>query len=212
MHPYNPPELFLPDFIANDASSIRLCATFGSVLAAVVGSHLMLWGGHLSSKDKGITSWFLVCGLLHVFFEGYFLVHHATLSTRTDFPAQLWKEYSLSDSRYLSGDKFVLAIESITIILWGPLCLLTSRAIVKESYYRHPLQLLASLAHIYGCLMYFATSWLDGNRHCRPEPFYFYVYYIGMNVPWIIIPGLLINQSFTYISSSLKKLHDMEAR
>jgi hypothetical protein len=50
------------------------------------------------------------------FGKGYFLVHHATLSTRTDFPAQLWKEYSLSDSRYLSGDKFVLAIESITIV------------------------------------------------------------------------------------------------
>lgn len=48
--------------------------------------------------------------------KGYFIVYHSSLQARTDFPAQLWKEYALSDSRYLSEDIFVLAIENITVV------------------------------------------------------------------------------------------------
>lgn len=52
--------------------------------------------------------------------SGYFLVYHATLLSRIDLPAQLWKEYAISDSRYLSGDTFVLAIERITVVRVNP--------------------------------------------------------------------------------------------
>jgi len=52
--------------------------------------------------------------------SGYFLVYHATLLSRIDLPAQLWKEYAISDSRYLSEDTFVLAIERITVVRVNP--------------------------------------------------------------------------------------------
>jgi cholestenol delta-isomerase len=33
-----------------------------------------------------------------------------------DFFGQLWKEYSLADSRYLTSDPFVLCMETITAV------------------------------------------------------------------------------------------------
>jgi cholestenol delta-isomerase len=73
----------------------------------------------------------------------------------------------------------------------GPLCLLTFLAIVLESPKRHPARLLVCCCHIYGCLLYFITSVLDGNRHCRPEALYFWGYFVGFNLPWIVIPAML---------------------
>lgn len=51
--------------------------------------------------------------------------------------------------------------------LWGPLCLLAAAATAKSSYNRHALQMLGSMAHIYGCLLYIVTSWEEGHRHSR---------------------------------------------
>lgn len=34
----------------------------------------------------------------------------------TDLFGQLWKEYALSDSRYLTSDPFVLCMETITAV------------------------------------------------------------------------------------------------
>lgn len=48
--------------------------------------------------------------------QGYFLYNHATLAGSQDLLAQLWKEYALSDSRYLTSDPFMLCVEAITVV------------------------------------------------------------------------------------------------
>ena len=45
---------------------------------------------------------------------GYFVLNHATLASSQSLFAQLWKEYSLSDSRYLTSDPFMLCIETVS--------------------------------------------------------------------------------------------------
>lgn len=55
-------------------------------------------------------------GSLHCFFEGYFVFNHATVASSQNLFAQLWKEYALSDSRYLTSDPFMLSVESITVV------------------------------------------------------------------------------------------------
>jgi hypothetical protein len=57
-----------------------------------------------------------IAGSLHVFFEGYFVYNHARMSIMQDFFGQLWKEYALSDSRYMSSDPIVLCMESLTTV------------------------------------------------------------------------------------------------
>jgi cholestenol delta-isomerase len=31
--------------------------------------------------------------------------------------------------------------------------------------------------------------WMSGVSHSRPEPLYFWGYFVGMNAPWIIVPA-----------------------
>lgn len=107
--------------------------------------------------------------------------------------AQLWKEYALSDSRYLTGDPTVLCAEAITVFVWGPLCYLTAVFTLVSSPYRHASQIVISLAHLYGDALYISTSLVDlyveGVSYSRPEPYYFWFYFLFLNSIWIFVPA-----------------------
>ncbi len=53
-------------------------------------------------------------------YSGYFVLHHATIPSSQTLFAQLWKEYALSDSRYLTSDPFMLCIETLTVVHMSP--------------------------------------------------------------------------------------------
>ncbi|KAL9129480.1 MAG: hypothetical protein Q9217_002076 [Psora testacea] len=115
------------------------------------------------------------------------------MAGRQDVLGQMWKEYSFSDSRYLTSDPFVLCMETVTAICWGPLSFIVAFLIMIEHPLRHPLQAMVSLGQIYGDVLYYATSMFDhyhkGLTYFRPEAYYFWCYYIFMNLIWIVIPG-----------------------
>jgi cholestenol Delta-isomerase len=115
------------------------------------------------------------------------------MAGQQDFFGQLWKEYSMSDSRYLTSDPFVLCMETVTAFMWGPLSFITAGLIVADSPYRFPIQALVSTGQFYGDLLYYCTNYFNeiyfGVSYSRPEAYYFYGYYIFMNIFWIIIPG-----------------------
>ena len=48
--------------------------------------------------------------------SGYFVYNHKWIGGMQDLFGQMWKEYALSDSRYLSQDPFVLCIETVTVV------------------------------------------------------------------------------------------------
>lgn len=48
--------------------------------------------------------------------QGYFIYFKGELVSQHTLFAMLWKEYTLSDSRYLTGDVFTLCIETITVV------------------------------------------------------------------------------------------------
>lgn len=131
--------------------------------------------------------------------------------------AQLWKEYALSDSRYLTSDVFTVCVETITTVrftfsspfthlfqcqwliqmynfqfVWGPLSLLTVLYIRTNHPSRHVFQIIVCVAHLYGVALYYATNWAEqrfhGVSYSRPEFLYFWVYYVGFNAPWAIVP------------------------
>ena len=47
---------------------------------------------------------------------GYFAFNHANMPGKQDLFGQLWKEYSFSDSRYLTSESFVLCMETVTAV------------------------------------------------------------------------------------------------
>ncbi len=50
------------------------------------------------------------------FLKGYFIFFKGGIVSQNTLFAMLWKEYALSDSRYLTGDLFTLCIETITVV------------------------------------------------------------------------------------------------
>ena len=64
--------------------------------------------------------------------------------------------------------------------------------ITTEHPFRHPLQAIISLGQLYGDVLYYATSTFDhyyyDRSYCRPEPYYYWCYYVFMNLFWIVIP------------------------
>lgn len=81
-------------------------------------------------------------------------------------------------------------------ILWGPLSYLAAFYITKNSQFRHSVQALVSTGELYGNVLYLVTSLLDeyttGRKYYRPEPLYFWVYFVSMNSIWLFIPGCKI--------------------
>lgn len=65
-------------------------------------------------RKRSLTS--ATAGAIHLFFEGYFSLNHTRMGPAQDLFGQLWKEYALSDSRYLTSDAFVLCMETVTAV------------------------------------------------------------------------------------------------
>jgi len=73
---------------------------------------------------------------------------------------------------------------------------------------RHGVQLIVAIAHLYGVVLYYATSfaelYLRGASHSRPEALYFWVYFVGFNAPWFFVPTALIWSALTEIRDAFK--------
>ena len=136
------------------------------------------------------------------------------MPSKLDIFGQLWKEYSLSDSRYLTADSFVVTMEAITAIFWGPLSFVCAWCIVTGSPLRYPLQLIISLGQLYGDVLYYATATfamvVEGVHFCRPEDFYFWAYYVLCNAFWIVIPFTLIMSSVKHTIRAFAQVRKIE--
>ncbi|MCJ1226885.1 hypothetical protein MMC12_003540 [Toensbergia leucococca] len=214
-HPFYPVEIELVGYLANDWSVPQMLSIFAGGWAVILSATLALVKRHnpnLPGWDKAAILWFVLTGTIHLFFEGYFSLNHAQLGGNLDFFGQLWKEYSLSDSRYLTSDPFVLCMETCTAFFWGPLSFAVALLITSQHPLRHPLQALVSLGQIYGDILYYATSMFDhyhkGLTYCRPEAYYFWGYYFFMNFIWIVIPGSLLYSSIAASAEAFKAQDD----
>jgi cholestenol delta-isomerase len=193
---YYPLGTAIPGYVANEAS-------MAAILTVFFGTCAILFGGtHFVSKrlqpDLSRTElltllWFILSGCIHIFFEGYYVMNVLDIGTHQTWIGQMWKEYAFSDSRYLTQNAFVLCMESITAIAWGPGCLLVAAMVLGRHPLRFPLQGLVSLGQVYGDVLYYGTAYFEhivyGLSYSRPEPFYFYFYFIFMNAIWMVIPG-----------------------
>jgi cholestenol Delta-isomerase len=195
-HPYYPTDAVLSGgFVPNDRETTELLAVFAAIYCCVFATILWIAGRRqlpMSLFDKITLLWFVLCGTLHTFFEGYFVANHHRIASMPDLFGQLWKEYALSDSRYLTSDTFVLSAETMSVFVLGSLSFLMVFLIATSNPYRYSVQIIVSTGHIYSDALYYLTSFVDHYYKdvsvCRPEPYYFWLYYFGMNFVWIVVP------------------------
>ncbi|KAI8326090.1 Emopamil-binding protein, partial [Martensiomyces pterosporus] len=192
-HPYYPESLVLDGYVEPTQSPLQLVLAIGGALALVLlASYALLFARKASPRlrpsERAVCMWFVLCGSLHCVFELHYLLHFTTIQASTDLLSSMWKEYAKSDSRYLAQVPLVFALESITVCFVGPLCWLTVHHIHTNAPLRHVCQLAVSLLHVYSVVLYYGTEFVSAESSCRPEPLYYYGYFIAMNAPWLVVP------------------------
>ena len=81
LHPYYPIGILLSGgvFVENDWHFRTLVLTLAGACAVILAlalgiAHVVNPG--LKNSDRLLVSWFVMCGFIHLFFEGYFVVNH----------------------------------------------------------------------------------------------------------------------------------------
>nr|XP_012592771.1 emopamil-binding protein-like isoform X1 [Microcebus murinus] len=145
-------------------------------------------------------------GLSGSFMEGPFVYLSlvGNIANSDGLIASLWKEYGKADARWLNFDPTIVSVEILTAVLDGFLALFLIYAIVKEKPYRHFLQITLCVCELYGDWMTFCPEWLVGSPNLNTNNWlYCWVYLVFFNGVWVLIPALLLWQSWV----ELKKIH-----
>ncbi|NXK54578.1 EBP isomerase, partial [Chauna torquata] len=100
------------------------------------------------------------------------------------------------------SDDFMVVMETVTAWAWGPLSFLTFLTFLWRHPTRYILQLIVSLGQLYGDVLYFATEARAGWSHSDPRPFYFWVYFVGLNGIWVLVPGTLIADACRHLATA----------
>ncbi|PWA42874.1 Emopamil-binding [Artemisia annua] len=206
VHPFVPQDLILPDYVPIMLPQLTILGIYGAASVLVITFVWILSGmfPKISKADKVLMCWWVFTGFTHMFLEGYFVFTPEFYKQKSPtYLAEVWKEYSKGDSRYIGRDSTVVAIEVITILLEGPACLLAAYAIATRKVYSHLLQIAVSLGQLYGTALYFITSYLDGDNFSA-SPYYYYSYYIFANSFWVWIPSLIVIRSWKKLCAAAR--------
>jgi cholestenol delta-isomerase len=217
-HPYYPRSALIPHYVPNTYSSPTILVGFGTPVALIGIVTFILTGlirpnaqrPRLSFIDRVICAWFAICAGIHIILEGYFVVNHRTLAGESTFLAQVWKEYALGDSRYLRSDLVTLCVEGITAALEGPVSLLIIIATIYSWPSRYVMQLCVSIGQIYGLLIYYFTEFFAEESNSDPHWLYYWVYFVGINFFWMIMPIFISIRAWFAMSASTKLADDRE--
>ncbi|XP_051016620.1 emopamil-binding protein-like [Acomys russatus] len=183
-------------------SSLLLC----SALLAVGSALGLRLGRGRSAVERAVLAWLCYDALVHFVLEGVFIYLSlvGNVAESQGLIASLWKEYGKADARWLYSDPTIVSLEVLTVVLDGFLALVLIYAIVKETYYRHFIQITLCVCELYGGWMTFFPEWLVGNPNLNTKSWlYLWVYLVFFNGLWVLIPGLLLWQSWI----ELKKMH-----
>lgn len=78
-HPFFPIGVYVPDYIATSTpTAILLTIFFGTVAAILASTKISLahFNPRLTNRDVWTSTWFILCGFIHTFFEGKLLTRH----------------------------------------------------------------------------------------------------------------------------------------
>ncbi|KAG5228047.1 3-beta-hydroxysteroid-Delta(8),Delta(7)-isomerase [Salix suchowensis] len=190
-HPYAPTDLKIPGYAPNFLTQSTIVSVYGL-------------SSFLSKIDRLLMCWWAFTGLTHLILEGYFVFSPEFYKDKTaHYLAEVWKEYSKGDSRYAARDAATVTVEGVTAVVEGPASLLAVCYCFRKIIQLHILQLAVSLGQLYGTAVYFLTAYLEGD-HFAATSYHYYVYYIGANASWVVIPSLIALRCWNKICSAVQ--------
>uniref|UniRef100_UPI00398E5E5D emopamil-binding protein-like n=1 Tax=Pristiophorus japonicus TaxID=55135 RepID=UPI00398E5E5D len=163
-------------------------------------------GQRCSPLDRAVLGWLCYDTIVHLTLEGPFVYMSfvGTVAQSDNILAFLWQEYGKADARWLYSDPTIVSLEILTVLVDGFLALVLIYAIVKDKYYRHFVQITLCVCELYGGWMTFCPDWLIGSPNLNTSHWlYLWVYLAFFNTVWVVVPGLLLCQSWL----GLKGMH-----
>ena len=151
--------------------------------------------------------WYIIDAITHLTIElAYVVIALGDTAEKTDnFFGWLWREYGRADARWAVRDANVISLEILTVGI-GILCLLQVWGVWYRSSWRHPLQIIICTAELYGGWMTFAPEWVDGSPNLEgQDPILFWIYLVFMNGLWVVVPLILLWDSFTRMTHISEK-------
>lgn len=79
---------------------------------------------------------------------------------------------------------------------------LSRYAIAAKKPFSYTLQFAVCLGQLYGCLVYFITAYLEGDNFST-SPHYYWMYYVGANSSWVVIPTLIAIRCWKRINAAV---------
>ena len=212
LHPYAPASLELPGYVPQSRSRETILTLFFLFFAAPLMAFTWLLSGRAGAKlnpsDRLCMVWFAISGPIHLIIEGYFaLSSDLSQDTSGNLLADVWKEYSKCDSRYIMRDGFVVTMEAFTAFVEGPACFFVVYLLALDHPKRWVWMILTCFGQLYGDILYFATEWYAGFTHGREDAVYFWFYFVIVNSAWIIFPALVIWYSWNSVNQLLMEGH-----
>ncbi|KAF9350162.1 hypothetical protein BGX34_001377, partial [Mortierella sp. NVP85] len=64
---------------------------------------------------------------------------------------------------------------------------------------------------LYGTILYYLTTMIEGSPHCDPHPYYVYFYFAFFNFFWMVVPIILIVQSSKNLHTAMKLVQQKDA-
>ncbi|KAJ7010210.1 C-8,7 sterol isomerase [Populus alba x Populus x berolinensis] len=193
-HPYAPTDLKLPGYVPNFLTQFTIVSVYGLSSLLVVS---LIWILSDCSCAGGLT------GLTHLILEGYFVFWPEFYKDKTAHYLAEGENIAKVISRYAARDAARDAVEGVTAVFEGPASLLAVYAIASGKSYSYILQFSVSLGQLYGTAVYFLTAYLEGD-HFAASSYHYYVYYIGANASWVVIPSLIAVRCWNKICSAVQ--------
>lgn len=145
--------------------------------------------------------WYAIDAFTHLSIGlGHLLLALTSTPARSDtYLGWLWREYARADARWAVRDSAVISIEIVTVAM-GVLCMFQIYGTFFKTKWRHPLQIVICVCELYGGWMTFAPEWVDGSPNLNgSDPVLFWIYLVFMNGVWVVIPLLLLWDSFARV-------------
>ena len=140
--------------------------------------------------------WLLLCSTIHSWLELHFVYF------RNDYFPNGMDLYAAADFRYGRPlEAGTAAMECITSLVVGPLCVLLLYGLVLERPWRHALQVVLCTSQLYGLAWFVLHKEFYHLPVASDDPFLFWVVFVGLNAPWGIFPPILLYQSWKAISA-----------
>jgi hypothetical protein len=125
------------------------------------------------------------------------------------------RQLSITSSWYtyyvISSNTVLMLRIYISFYFILPKLVCCSYAIASRKSYSYILQFTVCLGQLYGCIVYFATAYLDGFNFWA-SPFYFWAYFIGANSSWVVIPLLIARRSWKKICVAIHQAEKVKTK